>query len=177
MSRKRASLARAASSLSKIRPVSMHLCCPGISFHDRKNSTPLKRRGTGETEYFLSLLPSSFFPPFTPFLRVSRSFAVRSVHSLQHRRRQQFLLNVPLNALGQKTSKISASAPRPWIALQPVQRRTKHFCRLGARVSGNFRTRQPFIILAQQAISQGMKICLAAVQHSAAHHAGMQVRQ
>lgn len=69
---------------------------------------------------FLRLLPSSVFQRF--FL----------VHPLQHRRRHQLLLNMPLNALGQKPSQVSATAARPRLAFQAVQRSAKHFCRHGA---------------------------------------------
>jgi hypothetical protein len=119
-------------------------------------------------------LSSLFLSSGSSFPLCFRSFLI---DPFQHRRRNQLFLDMPFDALGQKAAKVGSAAARPGIAFQAVQRRTKHLCHLGARIGGNFRAGQSFVVDAKQPVGQRMKLCLAAVQHRATHHTGMQVGQ
>src|ERR1035441_7728331 len=90
---------------------------------------------------------------------------------LQHPRRHQLLLNMPLQNLDQELPQIRAQRLRPIDACKLRRTRPQHLRRNLARLWRHLRRRQPLIIRADQAISQRVPISPRAIERSSTNRA------
>src|SRR5882724_6685149 len=102
------------------------------------------------------------------------AIAVPTTHSLnllQHSRRHQLLLNMPLQRLNQKLSQIASLLLRPGRSGKAFQGRAKHLSGLSTRVRRYFGRSQTLVVGAQQAIGQGIKKSPVAIQGTSTNDA------
>src|ERR1700722_5150392 len=110
-------------------------------------------------------------------IRVPRTGETLKPAFLQHPRRHQLLLNMPLQNLDQKLSQVRAHRLRPWDLDKAFHGSAKHLCRQRPRLARNLRRGQPLILRTHQSIRQGVKISAAPVHAAAADNALRQLRQ
>src|SRR6266568_1315077 len=88
---------------------------------------------------------------------------------LQHPRRNQLLLDMPLERLLQETPQIRATHFGPRLAREILDRRAEHLCSNCTRLSRHFRRRQPLIIRAHQSVCECVKKGPMPIQSSATY--------
>src|SRR5579864_4627700 len=113
--------------------------------------------------------------PVVSYLLLGRSENL--IDFLQHPRRNQLLLNVPLQNLDQEFAQVSGLRFGPTHLRKGVYWRTKHARSEKARFRRKLRRRKTLVVGAHQSVDKGMEVSAIAIQIASADHAFGELRQ